>query len=834
MNLLSKLNSSSKTKTIEPREIFMTLPSKAMGYGYPRDVQSEVWKKWFDVRNEKNVILKMNTGSGKTVVGLIMLQSCLNEGKGPAIYVVPDNYLVMQVIDEAKRLGIFVTADKDDYNYSNSKAILVTSIQTIVNGHSYFGMRECGNYPIGSIIIDDVHACMDKITDQFMIRINAETDAYRELIAIFSSSLRDYNPKSYIDVVEMKDCRKNILVPYWEWQRQQDNVYRILKKYNNKDNSEIYFGLPLLERSLDTCDCIITASTIEISPKGIDLYNISSLEDASRRIYMSATLADDSVFISALGLDIGDMKNIITPENANDIGDRLVIFPKHINSEISEVEIKKKVEEIAKKYNVVILVPSFSRAEFWDEQRERTATKDNIDKVVNKLKSGVHLGKVIFVNRYDGIDLPGDACRMLVIDGLPPLNSIKDRYIQSVAPQSTILLREQVQRIEQGMGRGVRFNDDECCVVLMGDELSDVLSRGKGIDYFSAATKCQYDLSKQLWDLLVSETGSKPTIDQIFELANYSLEKNPEWIKTCKESLATVKYSNEARVDERIVAQRKAFEKSINMQWIDAAETIKMVKDKEDDKRTKGYLCQIQAEYTNKTDPVLAQEILTVGKNLSAAILSPIRGIQYKRTINTIPQAQAISTNISARKLGLNELLVYIDGILANLCMESEYEKFEEALNQVGVSLGFVCSRPDKETGGYGPDNLWATDSGKYLVIECKTEATTQTIKKDYCNQLSGSVHWFKENYVYPNECIPIMIHPSKFVDIVASPNENMRVMTEKELTFFRKNLRDFYSTLCHNGNINDINKINELLHIYKLRKDDIVNMYTVKFERKS
>lgn len=51
--------------------------------------------------------------------------------------------------------------------YSNSKAILVTSIQTIVNGYSYFGMREGGNYPIGSIIIDDVHACMDKIISQF-------------------------------------------------------------------------------------------------------------------------------------------------------------------------------------------------------------------------------------------------------------------------------------------------------------------------------------------------------------------------------------------------------------------------------------------------------------------------------------------------------------------------------------------------------------------------------------------------------------------------------------------------------------------------------------------
>lgn len=400
MNLLSKLSSSAKAKTIEPREIFMTLPSKAPGYGYPRDVQSEVWKKWFDIRNEKNVILKMNTGSGKTVVGLIMLQSCLNEEKGPAIYVVPDNYLVKQVIDEAKRLGISATEDKDDYSYSNSKAILVTSIQTIVNGYSYFGMREGGNYPIGSIIIDDVHACMDKIISQFMIKIDAESDAYKELIAIFSSSLKDYNPKNYIDIVEMKDCRKKMLVPYWEWQRQQDNIYRILTKYDNSKNSAIYFGLPLIERSLETCDCIITASAIEISPKGIDLDKISSLEEASRRIYMSATLADDSVFVSALGLNTEDMKNIITPENANDIGDRLIIFPKYVNSDISEIEIKEKIEEIAEKYNVVILVPSFSRAKFWDERGIRTATKDNIDKIVAALKSGKHVGKIIFVRAY--------------------------------------------------------------------------------------------------------------------------------------------------------------------------------------------------------------------------------------------------------------------------------------------------------------------------------------------------------------------------------------------------------------------------------------------------
>ena len=51
----------------------MALPAKNKNYGYPRDVQTEVWKQWFDKRSEKNIIIKMNTGSGKTVVGLTIL-----------------------------------------------------------------------------------------------------------------------------------------------------------------------------------------------------------------------------------------------------------------------------------------------------------------------------------------------------------------------------------------------------------------------------------------------------------------------------------------------------------------------------------------------------------------------------------------------------------------------------------------------------------------------------------------------------------------------------------------------------------------------------------------
>ena len=110
---------------------------------------------------------------------------CRDVYKRQAIYVVPDNYLVKQVIDEAKKLGISVTEDKNDYNYSNSKAILVTSIQTIVNGYSYFGMREGGNYPIGSIIIDDVQMCIRDRPRKISIQRAVTVKSFRKAFGSF-------------------------------------------------------------------------------------------------------------------------------------------------------------------------------------------------------------------------------------------------------------------------------------------------------------------------------------------------------------------------------------------------------------------------------------------------------------------------------------------------------------------------------------------------------------------------------------------------------------------------------------------------------------------------
>lgn len=831
-SLLSRLSETTKNKPIEPREIFMSLPTKDKRYEYPRDVQTDVWKKWFSKRDQKNNVIKMNTGSGKTVVGLMILQSCLNEGKGPAVYVVPDNYLVAQVCEEARKLGILTATNENDYNYAEMKAVLVINVHKLVNGRSVFGMRQSRSYPIGSVLLDDVHACLDTITTQFSIHIPADHELYQKLLKIFGQSWKAYSEKAYTDIVEIHDPHKTDVLPFWIWQESQQEIYRLLREYDNDQNNFIYYSLPLISNCLSSCSCVITSRGIEIMPKGISIAKISSFENANRRIFMSATLADDGVFVSAIGLKRDDVSEIITPEQANDIGDRLILFPSHLNMVITDEETKAKIYDLSATHNVVVIVPSRERGLFWDSTGKRIITKENIEMAVEALKAK-HIGLLVFVNRYDGVDLPDDACRILVIDGLPPLRSEYDNYVLGIDPTSNILMREQVQRIEQGMGRGVRSNNDYCCVVLMGRQLADVLIRGKGVSYLGNATYEQYCLSKELWDLLRNE-NSNPTIDDIFELADYSLNREIEWIEKSKERLSKIIYKTIPNIDNTTIALREAFEQASIEQWQRAVEIMDNIINAETENKSKGFLMQIKAEYTNFIDRSKAQQILKSARGYNAGVLPPIAGIQYDKLINNREQAKAIVNNLTKISANPSDCVVHINAVLDGLIFSPDSKQFESCLCELGEILGFESSRPDQETKK-GPDNLWAVGNGKYLVIECKSGTITDSIYKKDCDQLSGSSNWFVNEYGGSDfSYTPVMIHNTNVFDFSCSPSQNTKIMTPFYLDLFKKAIREFIVALVQNGNWQDEKKINTLLTTYKLRGPDIIREYTTSYTVKN
>jgi replicative superfamily II helicase len=79
------LEKKSLGKEIDPVAIFERL-DKETSKEYLRPPQTEVLSEWHQkFRSRKDSIIKLHTGQGKTLIGLLMLQSYLNEGKGPAI-----------------------------------------------------------------------------------------------------------------------------------------------------------------------------------------------------------------------------------------------------------------------------------------------------------------------------------------------------------------------------------------------------------------------------------------------------------------------------------------------------------------------------------------------------------------------------------------------------------------------------------------------------------------------------------------------------------------------------------------------------------------------------
>ncbi|MFU1980817.1 hypothetical protein [Bordetella hinzii] len=71
-----------KATQTEPLEIFRRLP-KPPGINDLYTSQAEVLDTWYQRRKQRDIVLKLHTGGGKTLVGLLMAQSTINETNEP-------------------------------------------------------------------------------------------------------------------------------------------------------------------------------------------------------------------------------------------------------------------------------------------------------------------------------------------------------------------------------------------------------------------------------------------------------------------------------------------------------------------------------------------------------------------------------------------------------------------------------------------------------------------------------------------------------------------------------------------------------------------------------
>ena len=636
---------------LHPRDIFFTL-NRDSNFSFPRDIQTEVMNSWFERRDSRDNVIKLNVGSGKTLVGLLLLKSSLNERKGPALYVSPDNQLLLQVMQEAQALGLEVTDDPRDPDYAAGTKICVVNVYKLFNGKSVFGVG-ASRIGIGTVVIDDAHACVSTITEQFQITLPNTHDAYKKIVRALSEDLKGYNEARFLDI-QASDPRAHMEVPFWSWDSHHTQILRAL--HEHRGDNELQFTYPLLNEMLKQCRCVIGGQHLEIEPYFPATDLIQSFRRAKRRIYMTATLADDSVIVTHFGANPDNQVTPIVPSSSQSMGERMILMPQELNSDLTTADVRQLLAELAANVNVVIILPSTLATADWEQVADQVLVGDEVVAGIEKLR-GSHVGLTVLVNRYDGIDLPGNACRVLAIVDLPEVSSFVDLVDSEVLSGTTLNLRRQLERIEQGMGRGVRSNDDYCAVLLLGPKLTSRLRSPEGMAMLTPATSAQLELSRK-----IARKLDTPSVDEIKDVILQCIERDSDWIKVAKKILVSIETDDQLRLDPSKLAIRAAFDAARANQHEKALAILDKAIDATTDEQVKAWLLSRKAAFQHPMDADGAQKTLVAAHGMEPGVIKPMHGTSFKRlTPATGKQAEALIAIHGSRFMHPTDMKLFAD-----------------------------------------------------------------------------------------------------------------------------------------------------------------------------
>ncbi len=761
-----KLGKGQIDKKISPLEIYDSIDRRSVT-GPLRPVQRQVLEDWFkNHQTAHDLIIKLHTGEGKTLIGLLILLSRLHQNQGPCLFICPNIYLVRQVALESQKFGIpycLIGEDNDLPNdFLDSKKILITHIQKLFNGKSKFGLDN-SYVEVNSVVLDDSHACIDAIKNSFTIRIDYSDVLYKALLTMFESDLQEQGEGTFLDIkAGIGDSL--LTVPYWSWIDKKSDVIALLSEHKEENN--LAFVWPIIKNCIEKCQAFITGKGIEIVPSFIPIGSFPSFAKANQRILMSATTQDDSFFIKGLGFDINAVKNPLSNSTQIWSGEKMLLIPSLINESLDrDLIVTNWATSGEYHYGRVALVPSFKKSEQYKLRGAVVAEAINIFDHIKTLKNGDYKNTLVIVNRYDGIDLPDEACRVLIIDSMPFFNSLCDRYEETCRKNSDIINIKLAQKIEQGLGRSVRGEKDYSAILIIGNDLVKFVKSSRTNKYFSPQTRKQIDIGIEIAEMAKDDLQEEKPYKVLISLISQLLNRDDGWKEFYKEEMDKIALQKHfITVYDILKLEKDAEESNFKGNYENACKCIQEILDNyitEEDER--GWYLQTLARYQYLISKTESNKIQKTAFLCNSQLLKPKDGITYRK-INIINEnrIKRIKNWMSNFKT-YNELILSVESTLDDFSFGADAEKFENAVQEIGNILGFISQRPDKEIKK-GPDNLWGGVDSRFFLFECKSEvedARTE-ISKHEAGQMNSHCGWFEKEYGKDTKVTRVLIIPTK------------------------------------------------------------------------
>lgn len=642
-----------------------------------------------------------------------------------------------------------------------------------------------------AFVLDDAHAGIEEIRDSFTLHISG-TELHEELLQILDKPCKQFRPGKWTDILN-RDPGQFMEMPFWIWKTLLADIDKLLAQY--LADEELQFVIPYVRDVLRWCRCVVSGIGIEIIPEVLPVFKSAAYFSAKHRLFMSATLADDAILLRELACDITAAQNPLIPSNDKGLGERMVVTPSLVDSRLDREWVMSLCAKIAKRLSVVVLSPSEQRARDWESVGAKVFLGDDVRIAIEGLKSGTGgLSLAVLVQRYDGVDLPDNACRVLVLDGMPLGEGIVDRYDSSISALAGGTRNRIVYRIEQGMGRAVRSHADYAVILLVGNELAHFIAKHEVLSSMNPDTQAQLRLAIDLAKLAMEDFQSSPE-EAVIDMMKQCLSRDNGWKQFYNETIRSVDRSASKRTDlNRLLmahAERNAFDAALAN---DPAQSVQILREAinkyiEGDESTKGWYLQRVANYLHEADPGEALEVQRSAYENNRCMICPPSIVKRPKKIDTV-DPQAVITEWYRQFANPNGAIASIEELKSRLSFDLSSAVIEQAVCELAQLLGAQGSRPEHEYGE-GPDDLWLWPELAF-VIEAKTQNEVSLHKSD-AEQLIWSVEWFKRNYPTRDEPAPVVIAKVTLCDRGAGFPPRTKVITEEKIQALLDTLEQFY-----------------------------------------
>jgi hypothetical protein len=553
--------------------------------GAPKELwsrQADVLREYHRLGPEKtDVAIELPTGAGKTLVGCLIAEWRRRKNGERVAYVAPTRQLAGQAAAQARLYGVPAVdltgswrawAPGEQVRFTQGEAVAFVTYSTVFNTNPHVSPQV--------LVLDDAHAAEGFVASNWSVSIRRGGQAYAEVLDVLAAAgalSADVVHRLRRDDPEAASGRGAVyLAGVAEVAAAAGELEKVLEDAASAGelSASAAFSLEMVTGSLPACMVYISRWELLIRPLIAPTRYHPAFADANQRVYMSATLGEGGELERAFGKRKIHRIPVPAGWESQGTGRKFVVFPDLLTGVGSEERLAKFSRRVITDFGKAVLITPSGR----DRDRAVAAMVPKDMEVWEPEEYAADPGEfasspdgvLALANRYDGIDLPDEMCRLVVLAGLPVGMHLQERFIHDGLGAVAVLTERIRTRLTQGAGRATRNSTDYAAVLMVGRELANFCAEAD----VQAATHPEFRAEIQFG---LDNSRAVPAGDALANLAHFRAQ-DEDWreveqdIIAARETLPPVSAPGTAELSAAVKYEIAAVEAAWQGDWGHAIE----------------------------------------------------------------------------------------------------------------------------------------------------------------------------------------------------------------------------------------------------------------------